>query len=172
MNAEMIFADLETTGLDSERDDITEIAWVTQRGQRAQFYVAYIGFPSLWSARNTAAMKERVSAVSLHYALGRFFEACLELSEGGTRDVHLVGACPAFDDRFLRKHFRELPYHYHVIDVEAMAMGALGWTSPRSLKELRGALGIEGENESAHDALADAMEAKLIYDAIVAGGAR
>ncbi|MDB5095561.1 MAG: hypothetical protein JWO85_3662, partial [Candidatus Eremiobacteraeota bacterium] len=49
---------------------------------------------------------------------------------------------------------------------EAMAMGALGHPQPCSLKDLRAALGIAGENEAPHTALADAREVKLIWDAL------
>ncbi len=47
-----------------------------------------------------------------------------------------------------------------------MAMGALRHDKPCKLKELRAALGIDGENPAAHTALSDAREVKLIWDAL------
>jgi oligoribonuclease (3'-5' exoribonuclease) len=160
-----VFFDLETTGLDSERDVITEIGYIFDDTER-HFYVPFDGFPSLWVARNTVAFEIQTPTCTLQRALRELFKDCLELSQGGSRDVYLVGACPAFDDRFLRKVFREVPYHYHLIDVEAVAMGAFGWDTPKPLRHLREALCIPGANAKPHDALEDAREVKIIWDAL------
>jgi DNA polymerase III epsilon subunit-like protein len=163
-----VFVDLETTGLDCETDAITEMAWIHGESER-HYYVDYEGFPSVWSARNTACRKEPKYTVNAGFALDQFFGECLELSKDDT-SLYLVGACPAFDDRFLRKCFREIPYNYHVIDVEALAMGALGLPYPPPLRDLRLLLGLAGANEKPHDALADAREAKLIFERIINPG--
>jgi hypothetical protein len=60
----------------------------------------------------------------------------------------------------------ELPYNHHLIDIEALVMGALGHDAPCSLKDLRIALGLEGENPAPHTALSDAREVKIIFDAL------
>ena len=183
----IVFVDLETTGLDSERDAITEMAWVYDFTKsdggvltlENHYYARYDGFPSVWSASHTQAWpRDRrdgqstqfnvsigVPEDSLGAILAAFFEQMVVLSMAGTRPIYIAGAVPSFDDRFLRKQFRELPYHYHIIDVEAQAMGVLGWPVPRSLGKLRAALGLAGENEQPHDALADALEARAIYRA-------
>ncbi|GAC1547099.1 MAG: hypothetical protein NVS2B17_31040 [Candidatus Velthaea sp.] len=181
----MVFVDLETTGLDHERDAITEMAWVYDHDEEDGItvtveehrYARYDGFPSLWSAAHTDALDpaplspsrgRRCARQPIEEILTAFFSQMLTLSRAGTRPIYLAGACPAFDDRFLRKHFREVPYHYHVIDVEAQAMGVLGLPVPQSLGKLRAALGIAGENEHPHNALADALEARVIYEACLA----
>jgi DNA polymerase III epsilon subunit-like protein len=172
-----VFVDLETTGLDCERDVITEMAWIFYAGDLAverHYYPKYEGFPSLWSAQHTAAWRPDapvdsdgfVGQSELQTVLAYFFDDCLRLARDQTT-VYLVGACPAFDDRFLRKCYREIPYNYHVIDIEALVMGSLGLPYPPPLRDLRALLGLAGENENPHDALADAREAKLIFERII-----
>lgn len=177
MSARFIFLDLETTGLDSRYDQITEAAWITEMDIARHFIVKHDRLPHDWVLENTDYLT-RIAPAKNKVLLG---EVCMQLVrtvselkhaalvEDGDQhaSVHVVGACPAFDDRFLRKSFQgNVPYHYHVIDIEAMAMGALGHREPFSLKELRGALGIPGENPAAHTALADAREVKIIWDAL------
>jgi DNA polymerase III epsilon subunit-like protein len=62
-------------------------------------------------------------------ALTRPEEAIAQSVEAHTRDAHLVGVNPAFDagvlDRMLRRHGRIPRWHYHLIDVPAVALGYL-----------------------------------------------
>jgi DNA polymerase III epsilon subunit-like protein len=172
--ARHIFVDLETTGLDCERDEITELGWVFEKDgelMEQHRYTLYSGFPSLWSARNTASFDisvhsatthEFIHQVSLNDALYDFFGDFLDYAEGGRYDVYLVGACPAFDDRFLRKVFREVPYHYHVICVETLVMGLLKLPAPPSVEMLEKITGVR--NKGHHNALEDALYAKVIFD--------
>lgn len=94
-----------------------------------------------------------------------------------TFEAHLVGANPAFDahvlDRLLRAEGYLPSWHYHLIDVEAMALGWLvahGSAFPSDLipwrsDALAGACGVEPAPESdRHTALGDARWVRDWYD--------
>ena len=96
---------------------------------------------------------------------------------------HLVGAVPSFDEERLRRLYRKhvdptatrFPWHYHLIDVEAMMVGYLlgdpegDWQLPLPWKsdDLSTALGITPPGKDRHTALGDARWAKAIYERIV-----
>lgn len=174
MTPSFIFLDLETTGLEAGVDQITEAAWVYERLDGTlcmrQAFIEHDRLPNEWVLTKSDYLTRILPAkkIPLDAMLKSLAWDCAEL-----REPHLVGACPAFDDRFLRAAYAKrekfpnaVPYHYHIIDVEAMAFGLLGLPKMPSLAKLRSVLGIEGANDAPHTALSDALEAKLIFDAI------
>jgi hypothetical protein len=96
-----------------------------------------------------------------------------------TRGAHLIGAVPSFDaatlDPMLRRHGLIPAWHYHLIDVEALAVGYLcahgkpvgpPWRSD----DLSRACGVDPPGEAdRHTALGDARWAVRLYDAITGG---
>ena len=102
-----------------------------------------------------------------------------------TRGAHLVGAVPNFDAEtfadMLRRHHLTPAWHYHLIDVEALAVGwihgsgrvpniehQLGVTLPWKSDDLSRACGVEpASDDERHTALGDARWAQRLYDAIV-----
>lgn len=93
-----------------------------------------------------------------------------------TRGAHLVGAVPSFDaatlDPMLRRHGLVPAWHYHLIDVEALAVGCLAAMRrlvepPWNSDDLSRGCGVEppGDDER-HTALGDARWAMRLYDAI------
>lgn len=114
--------------------------------------------------------------------------AALHVAEW-THGAHLVGAVPNFDAETLAPLLREhglLPaWHYHLIDVEALAVGYLAgrrrtWSAvnvgtkpeptplPWKSDDLSLACGVEpATEEERHTALGDARWAMRIYDAII-----
>jgi DNA polymerase III epsilon subunit-like protein len=105
-----------------------------------------------------------------------------------TRGAHLVGAVPNFDaevfDAMLRRHGLLPAWHYHLVDVEALAVGYLTGIQqarhslgqpvdprpslPWKSDDLSRACGVEpASDEERHTALGDARWAMRLYDAIV-----
>jgi DNA polymerase III epsilon subunit-like protein len=84
--------------------------------------------------------------------------------------AHLVGAVPSFDERFLGDFLRDygLPpaWHYHLVDVEALAAGKLGRQPPWDSKNLYREVGIEPTAFDEHTALGDARMAKAVYEQV------
>lgn len=97
---------------------------------------------------------------SSHGALMRFIAA-----EIGRR--HLVGAVPNFDERFLRDlmavHQVVPAWHYHLVDVEALAAGVLKKPPPWNSMELYKELGVYTGFFDTHEALEDARLARSVY---------
>lgn len=115
------------------------------------------------------------------------------LVEKYTRGRHLVGAVPSFDEQrlwdFLRAHGQCPGWHYHLVDVEALAAGyiaahnrAVEWADGRSgdlipvdprppwdSNQLSLAVGVDPGDFERHTALGDAKWAKAIYDAVTGG---
>ncbi len=110
-------------------------------------------------------------------------------SEEITRGAHLVGAVPNFDAEVLaarmRHHGIAPSWHYHLIDVEALAVGYLAATGkfvdpsggtlnllPWDSDKLTGLLGLDPVSAAdRHTALGDARWARAIYDRVTGGAA-
>jgi hypothetical protein len=96
-----------------------------------------------------------------------------------THGAHIIGAVPNFDTEALSDMMRReglLPgWHYHLIDVEALALGYLhgigrgpGMSLPWKSDDLSRAIGVEPPSETErHTALGDAEWALRMYDKIV-----
>jgi hypothetical protein len=108
-----------------------------------------------------------------------------------THGAHVVGAVPSFDthvlDGLLRGHGLIPAWHYHLIDVEVLAVGYLAGrgvkigstvvdkhgntrlrTPPYSSDELTEALGVESAAEhERHTAMGDVRWVMRMYDAIM-----
>jgi hypothetical protein len=106
---------------------------------------------------------------------------------GLTWGRHLVGAVPDFDARMMRKFLRRNDqlegWHYHLLDVEALAVGAIAEqvrgeqnpmadlfrakiAIPYKSTELGLHFGVETREAEKHTAMGDARWARNLYDAI------
>jgi hypothetical protein len=107
--------------------------------------------------------------------------AALREVERLTRGAHIVGAVPHFDAEVLAARMRANglcpSWHYHLIDVEALAFGYLAAARaagekadlpvlPWSSDELSLALGVAPSEDARHTALGDARWARDLYDAV------
>jgi DNA polymerase III epsilon subunit-like protein len=172
------FVDTETTGLDPDRHEIWEVGLITPDGEEHHWFLPVdLG---------------RADAVALR--IGRYHERHPMAYDSVTPDIgcyqrdvmqfaadfayltlgcHLAGAVVSFDEERLRKLLRANgacpEWHYHLIDVEALAIGyiagkqldelALPWCSG----ELSSQLGVNRNTFEKHTALGDARWARAIY---------
>lgn len=215
----LTFLDLETTGLDSDRHEIWEIGLIHRdhTGHPDAEYRWEI-HPSLTTADPMALKISRYyqRAELAHYPVGTV--ACLQAPHLNDDDpikgippeelasvlaslldgTHMVGSVPDFDARFLRRFLARygqcFTAHYHLIDVEALAVGYLHGVTrcavdqldamdrPRdALKQLphrvaslpwdsealSRAVGVDPDQFDRHTALGDARWARAIYDAVI-----
>lgn len=107
-----------------------------------------------------------------------------------TRNAHLIGAVPSFDadtlDKMLRRHKLIPAWHYHLIDVEPLAIGYLKGLQRQALKkgsslildfqfslpwksnELSRTIGVEPPTDAErHTAMGDARWAQRTYDKVM-----
>ena len=214
------FIDTETTGLDPDRHAIWEVALITPGGDEhvwqfpveemaADPFALNIGryWDRRWGTDNDVSVLDAIYEAHNPKSRRRNFpDEGRAIRPGDTwarrfRDLtagcHLAGAVISFDEERLRRLLHSLGvlhrWHYHLIDVEALAVGYLagrGWPldhpgdppgdpegtaarmfDPRDLPwksgDLTAALGIKVSGEDKHTALGDARWARAIYDAIM-----
>lgn len=180
----IVAVDTETLGLDPDRHPIWEAAAIVYDEERDAVRARFV-----WQIRLTADDLDRADPIALR--IGRFEERrasddeLLDPAEFAaafaeiTTGAHLLGAVPSFDEerlrRLLARHDVEHGWHYHLIDVETLAIGyLLGRTGrldapnvarhlPWNSAELTDALGIDVEESSKHTALGDAEWALAIW---------
>ena len=205
----LAFLDTETTGLDPDRHEVWEIGLILRRPDRTdQEYVWQLPVDLGQAdpiALNIGRFHDRRASVAGQSledpVLGRPAELTA-MPVGGlvrvdalnrwadqfvalTRGSHLVGAVVSFDADRLWRLLRSLDqcpmWHYHLVDVEALAAGYLAGQDPASVttpdndkcqppwssEELSRAVGVDPEDFDRHSALGDARWAKAIYDAVI-----
>ena len=129
-----VYLDTETTGLDPDRHEVWEIAYAVDGGPILSGVVAH----SLRYADPTALAMNGYLDRGTVGVPSDVESICRSALEGAT----LVGANPAFDAAFLRARWGVAPWHYRMLDVEAYAMGALGWDVPKGLATIAEALAV------------------------------
>lgn len=172
----VVFLDTETTGLDPDRHEIWDLAYIID-GEETVFQLD----PDLSKADPFAL------------TVGRFYERrpfWYTLRDGKPSHVvaqtvvqdlkgrHIVGAVPSFDDAFLKRfvsaHRLPVTWHYHLIDVEALAVGYLSaqgldypLTLPWDSEMLSRWVEVDPNNFERHSALGDARWAKAVYEKVM-----
>lgn len=90
-----------------------------------------------------------------------------------TRGAILVGAVPNFDAEVLAARMRANgicpSWHYHLVDVETLAAGALSLPPPWDFDTVLAAYSLTYDEADRHTALGDARMVRDLYDAVLAG---
>lgn len=183
----VVYIDTETTGLDPYKHQIWDLALIDEDGNEYQWFFK----PDLRFADPIALdigkYYERTSqsAAKWEFTNGRKGHwsdprQALNLVRALTWDKHLVGAIPSFDEERLRllflQHGVPFKWHYHLIDIEALAVGYLAGRQedlemikelPWKSRKLYEALGVVSPVEDEHTALSDARLAKAVYERIM-----
>lgn len=172
----IVFLDTETCGL-SPSAHIWEVAMIVrepgQEDVEIQTFVRHDlaqaeALPDSFRADHDARYDPDL-------ALGSAEAARLVLDVTGER-AHIVGAVPNFDTERIATLMRARGYtpdwHYHLIDVENLAVGYLAAKGQRidlpwDSDEISARLGITAPVEGRHTALGDCRWARDIYDAVM-----
>lgn len=191
----LAFVDTETTGLDPIHHEIWEVALILREpyepepGDEDQ--TPWVEYQRTWQlpvdlgradpiALNIGQFQQRRRDLGGLTALDVFARDFANLTVG----AHLVGAVVSFDEerlrRLLRKNHQCPMWHYHLVDVEAFAAGAVaGANNARGLTDgfdarppwdsnkLSAAVGVDPGQFDRHTALGDAQWARAIYDAVM-----
>ena len=197
MSVPVVFVDTETISLNRDHRHLWEIAIIWQTPDGA------------WKEESRTLKDvplEEAEPAALR--IGRFYERYRqekavrrELAaiwvEERTRGKHLVGAVPSFDEERLwglLKAYGQCPgWHYHLIDVEALAAGFIMGREteyspstgqprlkenhspllvetarpPWNSNELSENVGVSPDDFDRHTALGDARWAKAIYEKVI-----
>ena len=174
----LVFMDTETTGLSLD-DDIWEFAAIKRYAD---------GFEESWH-RFVRHDRHKCRKLPENFAddhRKRYDSAeaidpwdLAELVENLTEDrPHIVGAVPNFDTerlaRLLASAGRKPGWHYHLIDVENLAVGwlmgrydSVGLTLPWNSDDLSRLCGVEPPTDERHTAMGDVRWAMALYDAVM-----
>lgn len=179
----LIALDTETTGLDPHSEELFEVAVVDI--DTADEKVWHLE-PSGLAVRDMHPKAAEVNRYHERTAAEDWWwddlDKAMDEMHGWLDGAHIVGAVPDFDTRFLTELYRTqgfIPprWHYHLIDVEALAVGYLHGVSagpvdlalPWKSDDLSRAVGVEPPSgDDRHTALGDARWARDLYVAITA----
>ena len=186
----LVFMDTETTGL-ALTDDIWEFAGIRrEEGYKPEELHLFIehdiqkclllpeSFRTDHATRweNQKAVTPLVAALRIHEFMGG--------------KAHIVGAVPNFDTErialLLRRFDLATAWHYHIIDVETLAVGWLNGVAQQAVNDglipdidprktappwdsdaLSRAVGVVPPTDARHTAMGDALWAMAIYDRVM-----
>jgi hypothetical protein len=170
----LVFLDTETTSLRHDRR-AWEIGLITRDANGAEVAAWWfldlddldLGNADLMSLK-IGRFHERWDAEASSPEVEVLFEI-----EQMTRGATIVGAVPWFDTDVLGQRMRANgicpSWHYHLVDVETLAAGALKMPPPWGFDSLLATYGLTYDEADRHTALGDARMVRDLYDAVLAG---
>jgi len=177
----LVFLDTETSGLDVRLHEVWEVGAIvrcedeeTQSVDQEYHWFLPINL-------------DKADLIALH--IGKYFERHpyrdpkIEYSKVANETVfarefmnltlgaHIVGAVPNFDTEFIKPILYRnncIPaWHYHLVDIEALAAGHLHLPPPWKSDTVFEAMGYKIIEEDRHTALGDARVVRDIYDLVM-----
>lgn len=173
MASNLAFVDVETTGLDRVQHEIWEVGLIID-GARHRWHLDVNESKADPMSLNISGFYERhpywnPSQDGIIHINTQ--EAVWDIARL-TRGRHLVGNCVSFDAErladLLLAHRLRPAWHYHLVDVEALAAGKLGMEPPWDSEKISRALGVAPPTETErHTALGDCVWAQRVYEAVM-----
>lgn len=177
----LVFMDTETTGL-SLTDDIWEFAGIRREedGTQTELHLFVMHDRTKCAKLPKSFRVDHESRWDSREAVWQI-QAAERIAAFMGDSAHIIGAVPNFDTEriaLLLGRFNIKPdWHYHLIDVENLAVGylhgaynATGLTIPLSppwdSDDLSRAIGITPPTDERHTAMGDALWAMAIYDRV------
>lgn len=178
--SKLAFIDTETLGLDADLHPVWEIAVIVGPEEHDRH---------CWQVevRDIDMNRADPIALDINGFHGRYDpdatltpRRAIERLHTLTAGRHLVGAVVSFDEERLRRMSRihlpavhTMPWHYHLIDVESMMVGALAQRGvyldpPWKSTALAAQFGVTPQTEAEHHtALGDALWAQRCFEAVM-----
>lgn len=168
MTDNICFLDTETTGLHPDKHQLWEVGLITPDDVEHVWQFPIVEIEADPFALNIGRYWERKCPTVM---LDR--EWCLEF-QYLTAGYHLAGAVVSFDEerirRVLEKNGVLHRWHYHLIDVEALAAGSVKYSPPWKSEDLCKAIGVNPDDFEKHTAIGDARWAKAVYETVMSSG--
>jgi len=172
VNQRIHFVDIETFGLIPGWQAIFEIATVEMDGRSRAWFLE--PNPGELARADSMALNltryyerlERAEATENLIWVSQRERHSLAIDLATYWSGHIAGNCISFDairlEVFLRQNGAAPRWHYHLVDVEAFAAGALGLPPPWDSAEVSRKLAIDVPADQ-HTALADAKWSREMY---------
>lgn len=162
----IVYLDTETTGLDPNTHEIWDIAYAVDDSQVRQSFVAHHGITADAQALEMNGYEKAQPLYDNDPRDSQKFERRLMQA---LHDNTLCCANPAFDAAFLKARWSKSPWKYRLFDIEAYAMGALGYVVPQGLKTITTDLRDKGYDipEPDHTAAADVATLRACHLALI-----
>ncbi len=139
---DLVFVDIEATGLDWDKHHVIEIAYMTEAMEKPIVVIPWeydpkykLGNIRPWATADPKAMG--INKFYERYPDGIPFSGDAAIQRMMTRmdQATLVGANVRFDARMIEKFLGFEPWHHRLLDIESYAAGVFGWKNVKGWGE-------------------------------------